>query len=155
MASVQPIKTEFAPMQNTATEVSHAAAGEELKKSDPIPEKVAVNVPAQVASSKRLLRPIRSWMEVVDRISKSSPMVASFVNNSRAFTTEDGSVVVQFDNEFGMRMMEQGDSRDRLRSAVSAVLRREVTDKQLLMELVGKSAAPSVLDEIIEAAEEQ
>ena len=33
-----------------------------------------------------------------------------------------------------MRMMEQGDSRDRLRAAMSAVLRREVTDKQLIME---------------------
>ena len=90
----------------------------------------------------------------MERISRSEPMVASFVKNTRAFTMEDGSVVVQFEHEFGMRMMEQGDSRDRLRSAVSTVLRREVTDKQLLMEVVGKSATPSVLDEILEATED-
>lgn len=106
------------------------------------------------AGEKRILRPIRSWMEVVERISRSAPMTASFVKSSRAFTTEDDRVIVRFDNEFAMRMMEQDESRDRLRAAVSAVLRREVGDRSLIMEVTGKSEDRNVIDEIIEATEE-
>ena len=145
-----------APAQGTVAEEPHAPAAEVPQKTEAAVAKATANEPAPAApSAKRLLRPIRNWMEVVERVSRSTQMMASFLRNTRAFTTENDCVVVQFDNEFGMRMMEQGDSRDRLRSAVSAVLRREVTDKQLLMELIGKSAAPSVMDEIIEAAEEE
>ena len=132
-----------------------------LPKKENVPTERRTETPAPKATAgessvtgKRLLRPLRNWMEVVERVSRNAPMTASFIKATRAFTTEDGSVVVQFDNEFGMRMMEQGDSRDRLRAAMSAVLRREVTDKQLIMEVVGRSAESSVIDEIIEASEE-
>lgn len=104
---------------------------------------------------KRILRPIRSWMEVVERISRSAPMTASFVKASRAFTAEDGTVIVRFDNEFALQMMEQDDSRDRLRSAVSAVLKREVGDRMLIMETSDRTETKSVLDEIVDASEEE
>jgi hypothetical protein len=93
-------------------------------------------------------------MEVVERISRSAPMVASFVKASRAFTTEDDKVIVRFDNEFAMRMMEQDDSRDLLRASVSAILRREVGDRALTFEVLGKSAERNVIDEILDASEE-
>ena len=67
--------------------------------------------------------------------------------------TEDGKVIVRFENPFAMQMMEQGDARDRLRAAISAVLRREVGDRMLLMEVAGTKEAHSVIDEIIEAAD--
>ncbi|MBQ8309908.1 MAG: DNA polymerase III subunit gamma/tau [Clostridia bacterium] len=114
------------------------------------------NTPSALASAveRRILRPIRSWMEVVERVGRSAPMTASFVKSSRAFTTEDDRVVVRFDNEFAMRMMEQDESRDRLRAAISAVLRREVGDRALIMEVAGKTEDRNVIDEIIEATEE-
>ena len=159
MGRVSAKLTVEASKETTVHEVSAPKAENASHQELPVTKRSdSVQAPNQPISPegapKRLLRPLRNWMEVVERISRSAPMVASFVRNTRAFTTEDGAVVVQFDNEFGMRMMEQGDSRDRLRSAVSTVLRREVTDKQLLMEVVGKSAAPSVLDEILEASED-
>ncbi len=107
-----------------------------------------------VVSTTRVLRPIRSWMEVVERISRNAPMTASFVRSSRAFTTEDERVIVRFDNEFAMRMMEQGESRDRLRAAVSAVLRREVGDRALLFEVAGHQKTDDVIDEIIDGTDE-
>ncbi len=103
---------------------------------------------------KRILRPIRSWMEVVERISRSAPMTASFVKASRAFTTEDGKVIVRFDNDFALHMMEQDESRDRLRAAVSAVLKREVGDRMLMMETADRTEAKSVIDEIVDASED-
>ena len=93
-------------------------------------------------------------MEVVERISRLAPMDASFVKMARAFTLESGAVVVRFDNAFTMQMMEKSDSRDRLRAALSTVLRREVGDRMLLMEVENKQDKPSVIDEIIESGED-
>ena len=63
-------------------------------------------------------------------------------------------MVVRFENEFGKIMMEKGESRDRLRAALSTVLRREVGDRMLTMEVVPTGEDRSVIDEIIDAAEE-
>ena len=125
----------------------------EVKEPAPVATAVSVTAPPTVNGEKRILRPIRNWMEVVERVSRSAPMAASFVKASRAFTTEDERVVVRFDNDFAMRMMEQDEARDRLRAAVSAVLRREVGDRALIFETVGKTDNRSVIDEIIEAAD--
>jgi hypothetical protein len=93
-------------------------------------------------------------MEVVERISRSAPMTASFVKSSRAFTTEEGNVIVRFDNVFAMHMMEKDKERDHLRAALSAVLRREVGDRALTFEALGSKQDRNVIDEIIEASEE-
>ena len=146
----------------TGAVVRKPQTGESLVTShaeQPKPAEVAMPAVPQKAApvssaDKRILRPMRNWMEVVERISRSAPMDASFVKAARAFTLENGGVVVRFDNDFGMRMMERDDSRDRLRAALSAVLRREVGDRMLTMEVVGKSEVPSVIDEIIEATED-
>jgi len=119
------------------------------------PSSTTGDVPKTAAvSDKRILHPIRSWMEVVERITRISPMEAGFVKNSRAYTTEDGAVIVRFDSDFSMQMMSRDDSRDRLRMAVSTILRREVGDRMLKMEVAGRAAEASVIDEIIEASEE-
>jgi len=109
---------------------------------------------AETGVTKRVLRPVRNWMEVVERVGRSDPMTAGLVKGSRAFELEDGSVIVRFDNAFGMQMMDRGDSRDRLRAALSAVLRRDVGDRMLHLETAEKSEGASVIDEILEASED-
>ena len=91
---------------------------------------------------------------MVERISRNEPMTASFVKTTRAFTTEDGKVIVRFENDFSLRMMEQSGAKDRLRAAVSAVLRREVSDRALIFEVVGRRETGSPIDEILEAMDE-
>ena len=99
--------------------------------------------------ARRVLRPVKNWMDVVERLARSTPMVASFVKTARAFTTEDGSVLVRFDNDFPMRMMEQDESRDQLRMALSAVLKREIGERELNFEVASKESTGSAIDEII------
>lgn len=106
-------------------------------------------------ASKRVLRPIRSWMEIVERINRSNPMLAGFLKVSRGFETETGEVIVRFDNFFSMQMAEQGDCKDHLRAAVSAALRREITDRSLVFEIAGSNQERSVIDEIVEAADSE
>jgi hypothetical protein len=88
-------------------------------------------------------------MEVVERILRSNPMDAGFVKASRGYTLEDGGVVVRFESDFSLQMMERDEPRDRLRAAISAVLRREVGDRALSMEVAGKAEEASVIDEIL------
>ena len=127
------------------------------KKADPKPapaaEKKEAPKPAPATATTRTLRTVRSWMEVVERIGRSDPRTASFVKSSRAYETEDGKIIVRCDNPFAMQMIEQGEARDRLRTAVSAILKREVGDRDLIFEVAQKRANASVIDEIIDAAE--
>jgi hypothetical protein len=81
-------------------------------------------------------------------------MEAGFVKTATAYTTEDGCIVVMFDNDFSRQMTERDESRDRLRAALSTVLRREVGDRQLVMETRGKAAGRSVIDEILDEPED-
>ena len=127
-----------------------------LQKVAPVPQKTAP-VPPVVspatqapAADRRVLRPIRSWMEVVERMGRSDPMNAGFIKDVRAYTTDDGAVVLRFENEFTLRMLERDAVRDRLRMAISAVLRREIGDKMLIMEVTGAHEERSLIDEIID-----
>ena len=97
---------------------------------------------------------MRNWMEAVEKICRSDPMSAGFVKNAKAFTLENGSVVVRFPDSFSFSMMEKDEARDRLRMALSTVLRREVGDRMLIMEIAGEKKNSSVIDEILEASDE-
>ena len=123
------------------------------EKAAPVAEKKSTPVPTVASAHTRTLRTIRNWMEVVERISRSDPMRASFVKTSRAYETEDGKVIVRFGDSFSLQMMEQGEARDRLRASVSAILKREVGDRELIFEVAEKRADASVIDEIIDATE--
>ena len=148
---VAPVKAE--KVEKTAHVPQKTA--EKPQKAEPKPEPVAEKKPTpQPASAPtRTLRTIRNWMEVVERISRSDPMRASFAKSSRAYETEDGKVIVRFGDPFAMQMMEQGEARDHLRAAVSAILKREVGDRALVFEVAEKRADASVIDEIIDATE--
>ncbi len=140
--------TPAAPVEQTVSPKPTQAAAVPTK---PTEKPAAVPTPTQ---EKRVLRPIRNWMEVVERVGRSAPQIASFAKMARAFTTEDDQVIVRFDNAFAMQMMEQDEARDRLRAALSAELLREVGDRALIFEVSGKKADADVIDEIIESVEE-
>ncbi len=109
---------------------------------------------AQGDADKRVLRPLRSWSEVVDRIGRSDQMLAGFIKHAKAYTAENERIVIRFDNAFSMQMLSRDEARDRLRMALSAVLRREVDDRLLSMEVVGQAAEGSVIDEILQGLED-
>ena len=142
---------------------SPAPAAEEKRAERPIQASApSVAVPAtsafatkpQEGGEKRVLKPMRNWMEAVEKISRSDPMRAGFVKNAKAYTMENGSVVVRFPDPFTFSMMEKDEARDRLRMALSTVLRREVGDRMLIMEVAGEQKNASVIDEILEASDE-
>ena len=144
-------------LQETPAEVvsvaPRASADAATEKPKQFPEASKSKSKEVAETPKRVLRPIRNWMEVAERINRSNPMLAGIIKTSRAFETEAGEVIVRFDNPFAVQMAEQGDHKDCLRAAVSTVLRREVGDRSLTFEIAGKSEDRSVIDEIIEASD--
>lgn len=151
--SIAPQKQEKAEKTTPVVQKTAETPRKAEEKIAPAAEKKPTPTPISASVPTRTLRTIRSWMEVVERISRSDPMRASFVKSSRAYETEDGKVIVRFGDSFSMQMMEQGEARDRLRTAVSAILKRDVGDRELVFEIAEKRADASVIDEIIDATE--
>jgi len=126
------------------------AAEPKSAKAEPVP----VNTKPTVAeTSKRVLRPLRNWMETVERLGVSDPMIFSFCRNAGAYTTENGELLIRFDSAFAMDMVQKTGGRERIRIALSTVLKKEIPDSTLVFEAGGEKEK-SLMDEIIEAAEE-
>lgn len=106
--------------------------------------------------ARRVLRPLRAWSEVVARVGERNPMVAPFFKQAKAYTTEDGKVVIKFGNDFAVTMTKRDDTPETLRAALAVALGRPVPPDGILTEVETdqKAASDSMLDLILEAAEE-
>ena len=106
--------------------------------------------------ARRVLRPLRAWSEVVARVGERNPMVAPFFKQAKAYTTEDGKVVIKFGNDFAVTMTKRDDTPETLRAALAVALGRPVPPDGILTEVETdqKVASDSMLDLILEAAEE-
>ena len=130
----------------------------EMQQTISIPAKTVAaesvaEAPRQVPQEKRILRPMRQWMEVVERVTVKNAMAAAFLKNAQAYTTENGGVLLRFGNEFSRDMAFRNGGKDDLRGAVSTILRRDLPD-ELLQTEIGTVSERDALDEIIEAADE-
>ncbi len=154
-----------APISTPAPATSVQEPAAELIKKTPAPaieqrlpeppvREISSVSPTMADPQKRILRPLRNWMEVAERVGRGDASLPGFLKQARAYTTEDGSVVVRFANAFALSMLDRGDVRDRLRMAISTVLRREVGDRMLIMEVADQKEDASVIDEILDSTDE-
>lgn len=124
-----------------------------------IPERAAEETTVQrknpeAQPAKRVLKPFRQWMEVVERISVSNQMIAGFFRTVKAFTTENGQILLRFDSDFTRDMALREGGKETLRGALSTVLRQDIPEDRIRTE-VGTNSEKNVLDEIIEATDEE
>ncbi len=111
--------------------------------------------PRETVASPRVLRPIRTWTEAIDRVRDTSKMAASFLINAKAYTAEDGQVVVKLDSDFARDMVAREGAPEALRAALSVCLGRRLEIAQILYEVESQTTQDSsLLDLIIEAAED-
>lgn len=140
-----------APGREPAPDAPSATAPTE-RMADPAPKSGS---PMPVGEAKRILRPLRTWSEAVDRVRATSPMAASFLISAKAYTTEDGKVVVKLDSDFKRQMISREGAPEALRAALSVCLNRRLEECDILYEVEdGQKAEDSLLDLIIEAVEE-
>lgn len=100
--------------------------------------------------ARRVLRPLKQWMEVVERVALKNAMVAGFLKSAQAFTLEDGKILVRFSTPFARDTALGGTGKEDLRGALASVLRREIPEGELLDEIVA-SRESDLFDEILDA----
>jgi hypothetical protein len=82
-------------------------------------------------------------------------MAASFLMSAKAYTAEDGRVVVKMDSSFARDMVTREGAPEALRAALSVCLNRKLEMADILIEVEEeKKRDGSLIDLIIEAAEE-
>ena len=148
-------------VSDTKKSEPHSEPRREVKEASPASDKHCADVLAdkakqggESADGKRVLRPIRGWAEVIERMRGQNQQAASFLGNARGYTEGERQVIVRFDNEFALMMVDRGDTKDVLRGALSVCLQREVREQDLRCEVVPKENEASAMDEIIEALDE-
>jgi hypothetical protein len=152
-------KTDDIPSEVPAEQIAVAPQPPKQQVKAVSEPKPSVKTPAPQASAvdtagKRILRPLRAWPEVVERVTKQDGMAASFLKTAQAYTEGENTVIVRFENDFMLMMIDRGDAKDMLRGALSVCLQREVREKDLVCEVKPKTAEANALDEIIEELEQ-
>ena len=147
-----PVKRE-APPQKPAQPVAPARRAEPVQA--PPPPTAAPKAPA-APGGQRVLRPLRVWTEAVERVKATSRMAASFLISAKAYTTEDGKVVIKLDSTFARDMVSREGAPEALRGALSVCLGRKLEITDILYEVEDHRVKTdgSLIDLIIEAAEE-
>ena len=137
----------------------------EPPQSQPTPPPVKREAPPQPQASvtssaapvgQRVLRPLRVWTEAVERVKATSRMAASFLISAKAYSTEDGKVVVKLDSTFARDMVSRESAPEALRAALSVCLGRKLEVSDILYEVEDTrvKTKDSLIDLIVEAAEE-
>lgn len=104
----------------------------------------------QSPDKKRMLRPLKCWGEVVSRVSTQDAMAASFLSSAHAYLTPEETVLIRFDSDFHLMMLDRGNTKDILRGALSVCLQREIRESALICEKAPQTSEVSALDEILE-----
>jgi hypothetical protein len=82
-------------------------------------------------------------------------MAASFLVSAKAYTTEDGRVVIKLESDFIRTMVSREGAPEALRAALSVCLNRKLDTPDILYEIEAtQQSEGSLLDLIIEASEE-
>ena len=127
-----------------------------VKREAPTPQPHAPVTPPAAPVGQRVLRPLRVWTEAVERVKATSRMAASFLISAKAYSTEDGKVVVKLDSTFARDMVSRESAPEALRAALSVCLSRKLEVSDILYEVEDTrvKTKDSLIDLIVEAAEE-
>ncbi len=155
-------KIAFGQFNVSASAPAQAPAVQAEKREDqapmepaPAPKKAQAPKPQPAAGGeKRVLRPLRVWAEVLEKLNKANPLPAAFYFSAKAYTDQSGCIVLKFSSDFDIQMAQSYNAVPTLCSILSGLLGTSITEKQVLFECESKSAQSSVIDEILESAQE-
>ncbi|MBQ3013069.1 MAG: DNA polymerase III subunit gamma/tau [Clostridia bacterium] len=127
------------------------------KEAAPTTPTARISTPRQVpepTGSVRTLKPFRNRAEVLEKMEGASAMQASFFKRAKWYTDEGGKIVLKFENQFDLSNMTFFDGEAFFLKIASSVLGRALTKADLGCECDTEKKTDSVIDKILEAAEE-
>ncbi len=98
-----------------------------------------------------MLRAIRGWAEVTQRVSRDKQALSAVLIGCRAYSLDNGGVVIRCFNPFAKGMLDQAESKRVIREALAGELGRRLGEQELTVELVAQSdGAPdeTIFDEL-------
>ena len=129
------------------------------KEASAVSDSESKNSPASADSGneKRVFKALRGWADIIERLTGVHPMYKAMLGDVKAYTAGDGSILLRFPNQFTLMNFEQFGSRDQLRGELSYLLKRDVKDKDLKIEVASQGSASGqsdLFDELIESIED-
>ena len=156
--SVAPAPTSTSAEESVSAELKHdrpKADADRVAQPAPTPKKAQTSKPQPAADGdKRVLRPLRVWAEVLEKLNKANPLPAAFYFSAKAYTDQNGCIVLKFSSEFDIQMAKSYQAVPTLCSILSGLLGTNITEQKVLFECEGTSAQSSVIDEILESAQD-
>lgn len=103
----------------------------------------------------RTLRRVRGFANCVERVRRENSMLASFLEEAKAFLDEAGKPVIQLQNDFALSLIDTAQERALLAGALSAELQQSFAPGALILEAPGATESrDTVIDDLLSAAEE-
>ena len=129
-----------------------ASAVPEAPKIEQTPPPVKEEAkPATPVAEKRVLKTLRSWTEVQERVGKQKPFFAALLVGSRAYIDPQDRVLLRLGNPFALTQIQREGADGVIREALAAELGRPLRESDLIIEVKQvQSDGPddSIFDEI-------
>lgn len=111
--------------------------------------------PPEPGTAGRTLRRVRGFADCVERVRRENSMLASFLEEAKAFLDETGKPVIRLQNEFALSLTDTARERALLAGALSAELQKSFAPGDLILEAPGAAETrDTVIDDLLSAAEE-
>ena len=123
-------------------------------KSEPAPVTRPAAAPSAPVGNVRVLKPYRSRAEAIERMEAASPMQSSFFKQAKWYVDEQGGFVLKFQNQFEIDNMLFFDGEPFFLKILSQIVGRPLAKKDLVCECESVKKKDDVIDQILEAAEE-
>lgn len=128
--------------------------GNGAQKAAETPSAAPASTP-EPGSAGRTLRRVRGFANCVERVRRENSMLASFLEEAKAFLDEAGKPVIQLQNEFALSLIDTARERALLAGALSAELQQSFAPGDLILEAPGAAKTrDTVIDDLLSAAEE-
>lgn len=129
-----------------------ASAVPEAPKIEQTPPPVKEEAkPATPVAEKRVLKTLRGWTEVQERVGKQKPFFAALLVGSRAYIDPQDRVLLRLGNPFALAQIQREGADGAIREALAAELGRPLRESDLIIEVKQvQSDGPddSIFDEI-------
>ena len=103
------------------------------------------------ADGKQTLRPIRSKMEIAEKLALTDIPAASFLKNSNIFEASNKKIIIKVSNDFALSMLSRQKTKDALTVALFSCLGRDLaaSDIQIETGFENDSDKYDIIDELI------
>lgn len=125
-----------------------------VKKSTTPEKKTETQASVPSGGTVRTLKPFKRRAEAIEIMDRKSPMLSAFFKRAKWYEDEDGNVILKFGTKFDIDNMKMFDGEPFFAEVISKILGKPFTVAQMKCECETEKQKDSVIDKILEAAED-